>query len=244
MNIFKFLILIISFSSIYGQSSGKAVYGKKWVDPYTETERGQELKKTNPKLYKEYLQTEKEQNKLTKQLRYHLDFNKNEGLFYLEDIMSIDDNPMIRLATGPFQGEYYQNNINDNVIWQLESFDGDYLIDLNPVQWNLENKQKTINGYKCYKAVGEEKTSNNGNEVTTQVVAWYAPDIPFNFGPIGYNGLPGLIVSLSTRGEHYFLEDIQLSKDKKEIDEPTKGERMTYQEFVGMFDKKMEKIRP
>lgn len=243
MKVLKLIILLLSISSMYSQSSGTANYGKEWIDPYTETKKGQELKKSDPKLYKEYLQTEQEQNKLTKELSFKLVFNKVEGLFFMEDIMGIDENPKIGLATGPYQGTYYQNNINDKKLWKLESFDGIYLIDLSPVQWKLENKQKIINGYKCYKAIGEQITSTKGNEVNS-IVAWYAPDIPFNFGPIGYNGLPGMILSLTTRGEQYLLKDLQLNKDETEINKPIKGKRMTYLEFVGMFEEKVEKIRP
>lgn len=243
MKVLKLIILILSVSSMYSQSSGTATYGKEWIDPFTETKRGQELKKSEQKLFKEYLQTEQEQNKLTKQLSFKLVFNKDEGLFSMEDIMGIDENPRMSLATGPYQGIYYQKNLNDEKLWQLESFDGTYLIDLSPVKWKLENKQKIINGYNCYKAIGEQITSNKGNEENS-IVAWYAPDIPFNFGPIGYNGLPGMILSLSTRGEHYFLNDLQLNKGETEIKKLKKGKRMTYPEFVGMFDEKVEKIRP
>lgn len=244
MKILKLILFIFSVSPICAQSSGKAIYGKKWIDPYTETKEGQELKKTDPKVYKEYLQMEQEQNKLTRQLSFNLEFNQDEGLFSMVEVMGVDGNPAIRLATGPYQGRYYQNNIDDEIIWELESFDGVYLIDLNPIQWKLENTQKIINGYKCYKAQGEQIILNNGNEVKNTVVAWYAPDIAFNFGPIGFNGLPGMIVSLSTRGEHYFLKEIELKKDKTVIKEPIKGKRMTYLEFVGMFDDKINKNRP
>ncbi|WP_037315580.1 GLPGLI family protein [Salegentibacter sp. Hel_I_6] len=244
MKIFKSLILLLSTSLVYAQQSGTAIYGKEWLDPYTQTEKGQELKESDPKLYKEYLQTEQVQSKLTKQLNFSLEFNKDEGLFTMDEIMGVDDNPMMGLATGPYQGNYYQNNSSNEVVWQLKSFDGMYLIALSPIEWKLENKQKTINRYKCYKAKGNQMTYKKGDEVKTAVIAWYAPDIPFKFGPIGFNGLPGMILSLTTRGEHYFLKNIEFSKDEKMIEKPSDGKKMTYLEFVGIFDEKVDKIRP
>lgn len=33
--------------------------------------------------------------------------------------------------------------------------------------------------------------------------AWFTPDVPLNFGPYKFQGLPGLIVSVSDAKSHY-----------------------------------------
>lgn len=54
------------------------------------------------------------------------------------------------------------------------------------IKWQLVNEQKTINNIQVNKAVGTYR-GNTWN-------VWYAPSIPYSFGPWKLNGLPGLIL--------------------------------------------------
>lgn len=56
------------------------------------------------------------------------------------------------------------------------------------IKWELSNETKTINDYKCYKALCEFR----GRKYT----AWYTLEIPTFFGPFKFHGLPGLILEI------------------------------------------------
>ncbi|BEV05678.1 GLPGLI family protein [Chryseobacterium gambrini] len=69
----------------------------------------------------------------------------------------------------------------------------------NNINWKIRNEFKTVAGYKCQRA-----------EVTKYGrtwIAWFTTDIPFQFGPYKFNGLPGLITEVydSKDDYHYTL---------------------------------------
>lgn len=69
----------------------------------------------------------------------------------------------------------------------------------NNINWKIKNEFKTVAGYKCQKA----ETVKYGRTW----IAWFTTDIPFQYGPYKFNGLPGLITELydSKDDYHYTL---------------------------------------
>ncbi len=74
--------------------------------------------------------------------------------------------------------------------------------------WVLQNETKKIDGYTCYKAT-VSRVLYTENEHTVE--AWYTPEIPIPFGPIGYGGLPGLILQLTQRSVTYVTKKVTLN---------------------------------
>ncbi len=64
-----------------------------------------------------------------------------------------------------------------------------------PVTWNLGDGTETVLGYSCQKA-----TCGFGGRSYT---AWYTIDIPVSAGPYRFEGLPGLILKISSDDGHY-----------------------------------------
>lgn len=65
-----------------------------------------------------------------------------------------------------------------------------------------------------------------------KVVAWYTTQIPYNFGPKDYNGLPGLILELQEDNLLIKASKISLnSKKTKVIKKPTQGEKVMLKEY-------------
>ena len=83
---------------------------------------------------------------------------------------------------------------------------------------NTNTENKKIGNYSCYKAITNKKTKNNNS---IPIIAWYCPELAYQFGPNGYGNLPGLIVELQIDNVIYGLKSINFD-DKtikfKEID--------------------------
>ena len=73
------------------------------------------------------------------------------------------------------------------------------ILDVFPeISWQLVNESKEINKIKVLKAVGKYRGK------TWEV--WYAPSIPYSFGPWKLNGLPGLILDAKETDGNIFYQ--------------------------------------
>ncbi len=63
------------------------------------------------------------------------------------------------------------------------------------LNWNLDNEEKEIQGYRCKKATCDYRGRH--------YIAWYALDLPISSGPYVFSGLPGLILEISDSKQHY-----------------------------------------
>ncbi|MBY8962346.1 GLPGLI family protein [Flavobacterium sp. D11R37] len=79
---------------------------------------------------------------------------------------------------------------------------------------------------------------------TKIITAWYAPEIPVSQGPENYWGLPGLILEVSDDKTTILCSKIVLNvKEKAEIKKPTKGEKVSPQEFADLMVKKIQQMQ-
>ena len=79
---------------------------------------------------------------------------------------------------------------------------------------------------------------------TIDIVAWYAPQIPVSHGPAEYGGLPGLILELTTNQTVLLCSKIIMNPEKKdEILMPTKGEKVTRNEYDEIVKLKTEEMK-
>ncbi|WP_457618548.1 GLPGLI family protein [Lutibacter sp.] len=166
--------------------------------------------------------------------QYILEFTNNESKFKLEDKLNLDNNELRFARMFGGAGVYYSNVVSKESIRQVESFGDLFLIsrNLNLVEWELFNETKIIGEFLCYKAT-TVKIVENRKVFKKEVVAWYCPEIPVPYGPIGYGKLPGLIIELSIEGEAtYLLNKIELNPTIKiEIMKPIKGTKVNETEY-------------
>lgn len=82
-----------------------------------------------------------------------------------------------------------------------------YVEDLDLFEWEILTETQEIMGYQCQKAT----TRFSGREYT----AWFTSEIPIPDGPYKFNGLPGLIVEISDKQNHYsfVLTEFKILKD-------------------------------
>ncbi len=91
-----------------------------------------------------------------------------------------------------------------NIVKEFGSMFGthySYTEHLPNINWQLYDIRKTVCGHKCQKALANYR----GRDWE----AWYAEDLPFSNGPYKFNGLPGLILELSSSdGEHRYVAQL------------------------------------
>lgn len=116
-----------------------------------------------------------------------------------------------------------------------------YLIkeNLPKIEWDLSSKEKdTLLSFLCNKALGNFR----GRTYT----AWYAPEIPVNFGPWKLQGLPGLILKASDDlGQVEFLAvslEYKKAKEYPDVLELSSNyfKAIGLKEYVSLKDKKEE----
>ncbi|SNR14374.1 GLPGLI family protein [Tenacibaculum jejuense] len=124
---------------------------------------------------------------------YKLIYKEKQSVYYQlnSEFTENNGNDVIEANEGvvPFVQKNYKNKeiVYNQPIMSSIKFVSDKL----PIQtWKLENKTKKIKSFTCKKAV----TTFRGRTYT----AWYTEDIPLIGGPWKFDGLPGLILSVSS----------------------------------------------
>ncbi len=178
-------------------------------------------------------------------LNYTLNFQGSISSFSMDDRMGNDngiDPKKISIYIGT-KGLYYTNLNNGSVLHQFKGPLGKDLIiqsDVQDIDWEIQEKTKTIAGYKCQKAIGDVTIPGIKNG---EITAWFCPELPFQFGPMEFAGLPGLILGLEQRGFYFHATEVKLDKKNRKITKPTKGELLTAEEYYESFKGFIEKAK-
>jgi len=228
------LFIIIAYSQCFGQKKkGIITYKKEIVTFFTETPKGIALIKTNPKLFLESKRIDNEVSSIINTVRFKLTFNGNQSIFKPDNFLELKNNMYYPLAIGIYPGNfYYMNNKEHIIYWQKDSYGQKFLVKMPIPVWKLYNTTKKIGNYICYKATTIKKSKERKGILKMPVTVWYSPDIPISFGPLGYGGLPGLIVELTIDNERYYVDKINLNpKHKIVIKAPTNGKMVTKDQF-------------
>lgn len=225
----KYLLcfFILYISSIYSQvSSGLIEYKKMRLN--TVFNKSNKDKSPN---FDNFSKVENKIKEIQKSLIFDLFYKNGESFFEARKTISIAEDRFFKISLGSDGNSKYYNSKSE-ILRYVEIFGDDFLISKPNYKWNLKSDSKTIGKYKCYKAfmIEEMKTSKGLKKV--YIEAWYAPNINIPFGPIGYSGLPGLILELRRDNIKYYATNINLApKNKFKIKKLLKGKRVTQKEF-------------
>lgn len=102
--------------------------------------------------------------------------------------------------------------------------------------WKMTAESKSILGYPCTKAVFQD---------TADVVeAWFTLAIPVGAGPASYDGLPGLILEVNKNNGERIIKATAVTLDplEEDIEKPTKGKKVTKEEYDGIVEEKMKEM--
>jgi len=114
--------------------------------------------------------------------------------------------------------KFYVDSIT--FIEQRKAFEELYLMveRSNKIKWKLSNETKTILGHVCYKATTTKMVLS-----PIFIEAWYAPKLPYNFGPFGYHGLSGLILEIVQNEKIVYTADYIDWNEDVFVIKPTTG---------------------
>lgn len=180
-------------------------------------------------------------------IEFELLCDSKKSVFYIIDKLNFKDDINYKIAsiTAGKNKIYYNNLITDEIFYE-KNIEGEkfYIQEENSKdKWILTRETKQIDNYTCYKAYYPRKIRNPRTEEvqTVNVIAWYTPEIPYSFGPVGLSGLPGLIMEASLTGGKtiYFVKSFSNSNESG-IDFPTNVTTISKEEYENMYKKRVE----
>jgi len=219
------LIIIINLlvSSLYAQQSAICTYK---LIPKIGSFKINEADDNNTKYAKDLML---KATVVAKEYDYTLKFNKMESSSQISESMANDGenkylNSIAKAVIG--KGSFYQNKLLKITLWQTNVLGELYLVKDSLVNdWEISSESKKIGNYTCYKAVKQCSSCSSINKV------WFTPEIPVPFGPLGYGGLPGLIISVVKKNTVLQLERIKFYDKPLVIEKPNKGKGIVRAEY-------------
>jgi GLPGLI family protein len=155
---------------------------------------------------------------------YLLEFFNSKSIFQKDKKLKINDKKINITEILAGKGIYYTNLEKDIILNQKEFSGREFLISLPVNKWELKQEKKKIGKYICYKATTKIIIENKMGKKELQVIAWYTPQINYNFGPKGYCKLPGLILELQENKLFFRATKIKITNELDfKIIEPKNG---------------------
>lgn len=166
-------------------------------------------------------------------LRYTLIYNNDESLFFLSDTivgmpLDINDNSLQRIVTSEKKRKFYKN-LKENRLVEETNFGGEKVLIIgkfHQITWKLTKEKKDIGKYQCYKAILIKGKGLLGYDENMTIETWYSPELPVPFGPLNFEGLPGLILELKLGSNIYYATAIKFNT-KREIVPLTDGKEIS-----------------
>lgn len=211
---YNFILLLFCLVGFAQIKQGTITYGKLTTKEFTGDKEMKEW----------YLQESLKADKND----FTLNFNDNEAYFFANPKLQSGADSSLDMATW-FGGKlkYYQNEITKEYREYIDTRRTGVVIVNNPQQqvWTLLSESKIIDGYKVLKATSPYLYDCNKKSESIIITAWYAPEIPISFGPLGYGNLPGLILELQHHKATFFVKNIKLNLDTPPLIDKLQSEK-------------------
>lgn len=231
-----------------------------YLDSAIAEQRLQKMKEESPQKYNQYASMFRGINATMNQLVFTLSFNQEASLWGLDpNAMPENDDERFHYQTSAIQVseawkyEYYNLEQNSRIT-QID-YNGSVLNithPAEPLRWQQTGKTKKVGKYLTYEATATYYSKSRLDKDAPQILfAWYAPELPYPFGPRGADGLPGLILELEiqtngVRDRGFRAADLSL-ENTAPADCPVQLPRavgtMSKQDFLGKVDTEVKAIR-
>lgn len=175
-----------------------------------------------------------------KAINFKLICNQNESVFFMDKKLKNNNfkKSLVEIILGK---NYFYSNLNEQVVFNRKEALGEvFIVKQKLFNWNITNEEKKIGEYYCKKAIGIKKVINSKGVFNHKVEAWFTTEIPINFAPENYRGLPGLIIELTDNIFLYKVKKIEFNKGKYNINKPIKGKHVTYEELNNIYKQAIE----
>lgn len=166
-------------------------------------------------------------NRENKGSDYNLSFKDNKSIYTHKEVADGDGGYSWKKSQLILTRDYSDGTLKD----LREEISTTFLVEeeIPKTKWKILNEIKEIEGYLCMKA---ETT----NELKGQTIhAWFTDAIPFNGGPEGFGGLPGLILELDiNQGDAMITAtkvDLETPLQKLPYPKKMKGKKTTIAEL-------------
>lgn len=231
-NYFRFCnLFLILFLPLIGISQSIEVEYK-IVSNFENVKKEGELKEISNNVLKNFNST----FKLIESMKMNLKATYDIALYSGNNQMSNDVDAlqfnMAKIMIGSDKKYYYDLNSGIVSKW-FNSLGKSFIIEDSIIKtnWDLLKETKQIGNYTCYKAETTYEIVNSKGKFKKQVIAWYAIDIPYKFGPKGFCGLPGLILELEDDKITYVVDNIIFNGESTEIERLPKGKVITQEKL-------------
>lgn len=229
-----FFIILISSSNFFSQKyEGIAVYRAKTSYAFSNIEKENEKEMLN----KTFKESGEESN-----INFKLYFKNEQSVFFAEKLLESESDKVDFVSIkAKILGKIYVNLLTKEIVQNKEKFGEIFNIktNLNNHQWILTKETIKIGNYICYKAILRTKDSKKN-----KTIAWYSPKFPYRVGPLGYCGLPGLIIVLKDDVFIYTLKKITFNLSKQEekiLFKPKIGKEVSVKEYDSIYKKMRER---
>lgn len=230
------ILVFLLFLKGYGQiNNGVVIYKLKVQDDSEEEVKDKRVKQVYDRILK-----------ASENTSFKLIFNKDSSSFTNQKKLFKTDNEerfnKIAQVTFGVSENFYLDLHKEQFIRESDLLGKNYNVinKAKNIDWKISSEKEMISDFTCYKATASIPYLTRNNEVAhTNVVAWFAPEIPLTFGPLEYHGLPGLILKVKI-GKNMFVYASEISLNPQEgvtLEKPGEGTYITQEEYDALGSK-------
>ena len=148
--------------------------------------------------------------KIANSIKTELLISENKSRFIVLRAITPEDGMEEITAIAGFVGSVdYYTDLNSNKMYCKQSDGMVTIANTTKLDWELSNETKIIDQFTCFKAILKQNVIGRlGNKLVLITEAWYAPALPYAFGPKEFSGLPGLILELKTKRTTFLASKI------------------------------------
>ncbi|MDY0090399.1 MAG: GLPGLI family protein [Flavobacteriaceae bacterium] len=178
--------------------------------------------------------------------RFRLLINDSISSFYLSkesenQKSTFTENSAKFIFSANYSGAVYNANQS---FYTFDSNMKVFSTDNHAFEWEILNETKEIDGFTAYKAKTVITIKNPAGYFNFPVVAWYCPQLPYNTGPMGYGGLPGMILEIRIRNATFIAEKIEFNtEDEIDVEFFKKHKKIELEELNKRIEEEMQMLK-